>query len=139
MRVLCILAVSLALGACAGEDERSALVGDSAVDSGAAAAEPSTEVVQVTLSEWGIELLPDSAREGALTFQVHNRGAAAHALVVTGGGEEWRIDRIAPGGDATLRVDVTPGLYELYCPLVDTGAAHEDRGMRAQLSVRADG
>lgn len=138
MRALRILAVSLAFSACAGEDERSALIGDTAVDSGAAAAEPSTEVVKVTLSEWGIELLPDSAREGALTFQVHNRGDMAHALVVTGGGEEWRIDRILPGGDATLRVDVTAGLYELYCPLVDTGAAHEARGMRAQFSVRPD-
>ena len=135
MRALRILIVSLALGACMGEDERSELIGDTAVDSAAVAAEPSTEVVQITLSEWAIELLPDSVREGPLTLQVHNRGTGTHALIVTGGGEEWRIDQIQPGGDATLRVDVTAGLYELYCPLFDAGGAHEARGMRTQLVV----
>jgi hypothetical protein len=135
MRAHSIVALFVVLCACAGEAERSSATGDTAADSGAAAAEPSTEVVQVTLSEWSIEMLPDSASAGPLTFQVHNRGRTAHALHVTGAGEEWRIDRIAPGGDATLRVDVAAGLYELFCPLADELGSHEARGVNVQLVV----
>ena len=134
-----ILVIAFAfLCACAGEAERDAQSGGTPADTDATTAEPSTEVVQVTLAEWSLEMLPDTIAEGPVTFQVHNRANTQHSLRVIGDGEEWDVEAIAPGGDATLRVDVSPGLYVIFCPQIDERGDHQALGMSGQLVVRAD-
>lgn len=136
-RPILVIAVVL-LCACAGEAERDARNAGTPADTDAATAEPTTEVVQITLAEWSLEMLPDTIAEGPVTFQVHNRADRQHALRVIGDGEEWDIEAIAPGGDATLRVDVSPGLYVIFCPQDDERGNHQALGMSGQLVVRED-
>ncbi len=38
---------------------------------------------------------------------------------------------LTPGAAGSLRVDLQPGLYDLYCPVAD----HAGRGMRPKLKV----
>lgn len=136
MRAGSLLTALLALLACAGENDGAA---DATVfsDTGAAAATPTTEVVQATLREWSLELSADTVAPGAVSFQIANRGDFAHSFAITGEGEEWSVEDVASGQDATLRVDLAAGIYDIFCPMVDLEGSHESRGMRGQLVVAA--
>ncbi len=133
MRASRLVTAALAL-ACVGEGDvrRAAQMAD---DTGAAAAEPSTDVVQVTLREWMVELSMDSVPAGAVSFQIGNRGDFAHTFEMQGGGDVWKVENITSGQDATLRIELEPGIYDVLCPLEDAAGSHESRGMRAQLVV----
>lgn len=89
-----------------------------------------------TLSEWRLELGQDTVPAGRVTLRATNRGQYEHALEVEGGGQEWETERIRPGQDATLQVELQPGTYEVYCPVEDTHGNHERLGMRTTLVVR---
>lgn len=136
MRAGRLLTALLALLACAGENE-GATDATMLGDTGAAVAAPTTEVVQATLREWSVELSADTVPPGAVTFQVANRGEYAHSFAIAGEGEEWSVEDIASGQDATLRVDLAAGIYDIFCPMVDLEGSHESRGMRGQLVVAA--
>lgn len=136
MRAGRLLTMVLALLACTGESTDSA---DATMlsDTGVAVATPTTEVVQATLREWSLELSLDSVAPGAVSFQIANRGEAAHSFAIAGEGEEWSVENIASGEDATLLVDLAAGIYDIFCPMVDLEGSHESRGMRGQLVVAA--
>ncbi|MGH7445062.1 MAG: hypothetical protein ACREKM_09305, partial [Longimicrobiales bacterium] len=127
MRAGSLLTALLALLACAGENDGAA---DATVlsDTGAAAATPTTEVVQATLREWSLELSVDTVAPGAVSFQIANRGDFTHSFAITGEGEEWSVEDVASGQDATLRVDLATGIYDIFCPMVDLDGSHESRG-----------
>lgn len=136
MRAGTLLTMLLALMACTGESNDTA---DATMlsDTGAAVATPTTEVVQATLREWSVELSVDTVAPGAVSFQIANRGELAHSFAITGEGEEWTVEEIASGQDATLLVDLTVGIYDIFCPMVNLEGSHESRGMRGQLVVAA--
>jgi uncharacterized cupredoxin-like copper-binding protein len=90
------------------------------------------------LTEWAIELSSATVPAGEVTFQVMNMGSIEHALEVEGQGIEEETENIEPGGTGMLTVNLTPGTYTIYCPIVGD-EDHEQRGMTTTLTVTAAG
>jgi uncharacterized cupredoxin-like copper-binding protein len=122
-----LAAVVLAVAGC-GE-------GDEGNDSQATPAAPHHTV---TVTETDFALDPDSValeQPGTYAFEVVNEGQVAHALEIEGQGIEEETETLQPGERATLTVDLSPGTYELYCPIDD----HAERGMKGRVDLRASG
>ncbi|MBA2445034.1 MAG: cupredoxin domain-containing protein [Nocardioidaceae bacterium] len=95
------------------------------------AAEASAPTVAVSLSEFTIEM-PMELPAGPTTFAITNAGTVEHNFEVEGQGiEEELPENLAPGASGTLTLDLTPGVYEVYCPV----GHHADEGMRVELTV----
>lgn len=93
------------------------------------------DTVEVSLREFRIEM-PRSIEAGPTVFRVTNDGSAQHNFEVEGEGvEEVFATNLRPGQTRTLRVDLRPGAYQVYCPVQD----HADRGMRLNLEVTGPG
>lgn len=91
--------------------------------------------VDATLAEWSVTLSQDSVREGAIAFNIRNTGSMVHRFEVEGNGEEWESEDISPGDEVTMSLSLTPGAYQVYCPIVEGGVDHEARGMTTTLNV----
>ena len=148
-RLATAICFAAALTACA-------KTGDSAADTatvdtapGAILSAPATEtseapaattsdaaLVHVPLTEWKVTVSKAVIAPGATTFHAMNQGTNTHAFEIEGNGEEWKSAPIAPGGSATLMPTLTPGTYEVYCPIVDSHGNHQQRGMRTTFVVR---
>lgn len=89
-----------------------------------------------TLDEWAIDLPMDSLPAGRYTFRAQNSGSVTHALEIEGTDVEWKTDALTPRSATEITADLEPGVYEVYCPVVDSRGAHKDRGMRGQIVVR---
>lgn len=97
----------------------------------AAAEAPAGETVQVSLMEFGIDM-PATLPAGETVFAVTNDGSMRHNFEVEGQGTERELERdLEPGESDTLRVELEPGTYQVYCPVED----HEERGMSMELRV----
>ena len=76
--------------------------------------------------------MPTELAAGPITFQVSNDGTVEHNVEVEGQGIVDELPaNLAPGESGTLSLDLTPGTYEVNCPLDDRAA----RGMRLELTV----
>ncbi|PSQ89932.1 MAG: hypothetical protein BRD45_01485 [Bacteroidetes bacterium QS_8_64_10] len=93
----------------------------------------SGDTVQVTLSDFEIEV-PDTVSAGRTVFRVENTASQTeHNFEIENGQMEKVFDQtLAPGASDTMSVDLSPGSYEVYCPVAD----HELRGMQTNLTVR---
>lgn len=91
--------------------------------------------VEVTLTEWSVTLSQDSVRGGAIGFNVRNGGSMVHRFEVEGNGQEWESEDLNPGDQVTMSVNLTPGVYKVYCPVEEGGLVHEERGMTTTLRV----
>lgn len=89
--------------------------------------------VNVTLSEWKVELSELKVAPGAVTFTVKNAGSIPHAFEVEGKGIERETQTIQPGSSTTLTLSLMPGTYEVYCPV--GGDSHKKLGMSTHLVV----
>src|SRR5512146_314493 len=89
--------------------------------------------VNVTLSEWKVELSARSVAAGPVTFTVANTGTIPHAFEIEGQGIERETAVIQPGASATLTLQLKPGSYEVYCPVGQD--SHKKLGMDARLKV----
>jgi plastocyanin len=79
----------------------------------------------VTLSE-------RSLAAGTHTFVVRNTGSAPHSLTIEGpGGVDSTSDTVQRGRSTTLTVTLSPGEYEVFCPIGDDRAM----GMVTTLTV----
>ena len=127
-------------------------VGEEAGEAAAAAGEPGTpggtatgqdtagaggevdltaDTVEVSLGEYAIDM-PGSLPAGRTVFRVTNTGGMEHGFEVEMGDVEAVLEpTAAPGETRFLTVDLTPGTWEVYCPVGD----HADRGMRLDLTV----
>ena len=85
--------------------------------------------VHVSLTEFKIEM-PTTVAAGLTTFTVTNTGSDRHGFEIEGRGIERKMT-LEAGQTKTLRVELTPGTYEAYCP-VD---GHKRLGMSRKLSV----
>lgn len=96
-----------------------------------------TGALTVVLEEWTVRPARDTieAANGPTVFRVRNNGTHPHVLEVEGQGQEWETDTIQPGEWVTLEADLTPGIYELYCPLDAERGSHQELGMTAPLVV----
>jgi uncharacterized cupredoxin-like copper-binding protein len=88
--------------------------------------------VEVKLTEYKIEM-PASVSAGATTFKVTNTGKEAHGFEIEGNGIEKALKpRLKKGESGSLQVDLKPGTYEVYCPVL----GHKRRGMSLNLTVK---
>jgi hypothetical protein len=96
---------------------------------------PEAEDVEVTLTEWSITLSRDSVPAGPVTFNISNGGTVPHAFRILRGAEEWAIDPYDPGQSVSMSIVLTPGTYEVHCPVTANGMSHAQRGMQTRLRV----
>jgi uncharacterized cupredoxin-like copper-binding protein len=89
------------------------------------------EQVPVSLMEFAITM-PQTLPAGSVTFAVTNDGTVTHSFEIEGNGIEQSLpNQLAPGEAGMLTVDLTPGTYEVYCP-VD---GHRAQGMQLEVTV----
>ena len=101
-------------------------------DTKTAAADSAKGSVDVKLTEYKIEM-PASVSAGATTFKVTNTGKEAHGFEIEGNGIEKALKpRLKKGESGSLQVDLKPGTYEVYCPVL----GHKRRGMSLNLTVK---
>ena len=91
--------------------------------------------VDVILTEWSVTLSQDSVPAGPIAFNVRNSGTVVHRFEVEGNGEEWESEDINAGDEVTMSLNLEPGAYQVYCPVVAAGVNHEERGMTTSLRV----
>jgi uncharacterized cupredoxin-like copper-binding protein len=104
----------------------------SSADTKTAAADSAKGSVEVKLTEYKIEM-PASVSAGATTFKVTNTGEEAHGFEIEGNGIEKALKpRLKKGESGSLQVDLKPGTYEVYCPVL----GHKRRGMTLNLTVK---
>jgi uncharacterized cupredoxin-like copper-binding protein len=88
--------------------------------------------VEVKLTEYKIEM-PASVSAGATTFKVTNTGKDTHGFEIEGNGIEQALKpRLKKGESGSLQVDLKPGTYKVYCPVL----GHKRRGMSLDLTVK---
>lgn len=137
MRTRSLLLCSLLVTAVACEPESS---GDVAGDPDTALT-PAIDATQtgnlvVTLAEWQVGLSADTVQAGQIDIQIMNRGNEYHRLEIEGNGMEWVSDSLRSNGETLAQVQLTPGTYELYCPIVGSHGVHRELGMVDTLVVR---
>jgi uncharacterized cupredoxin-like copper-binding protein len=132
---LVTIAVMIGLAGCGDDDDGS-----------------SVGTIDVTLSDFKIELSDTSSPAGEVTFEVHNKGPSVHEFVVfktdlepdalptddagdVAESDEFapvdEIEDIAKGASPTLTVDLAAGSYVLICNV----PAHYRQGMRTSFTV----
>jgi plastocyanin len=101
----------------------------------ASPASAQTITAEVGLTEYAIQM-PVSLAAGPQLFRVTNKGAIVHNLEVEGLGiEETFESNLSPGENQTMRLNLKPGTYQVYCPVSN----HREQGMEMQLSVFTPG
>jgi plastocyanin len=98
-------------------------------------ATPRPKPIEITLSEWKVEMASDTMTAGPVTFQIKNEGNMNHAFYVLGEGVAKGTQEIAAKQSATLRLTLKPGSYEFYCPMSDQ--SHKMAGMTRKVTVVA--
>ena len=96
---------------------------------------PVAAEVDVVLREWEIELSVDSVPAGAITFNIRNEGNEPHAFRIFRGAEEWEVEPYPVGDGSSMSVVLTPGTYEVHCPIGSPETGHAQRGMLTRLRV----
>ncbi len=87
--------------------------------------------VPVSETEFKITLPKSTLAAGSYSFEVKNDGKIEHDLVVKGNGVNAKTPTIEPGKSATLKVDLKPGTYDVYCSI----PGHTQAGMDLKLTV----
>jgi hypothetical protein len=72
------------------------------------------------------------AKDGVYAFQAVNTGTVQHSLEIEGNGVKAKLGRnLSPGQSGTLKVDLKPGTYEIYCPI----DGHKGLGMKGTITI----
>ena len=87
--------------------------------------------VPVSETEFKITFPKSTLAAGSYSFAVKNDGKIDHDLVVQGNGVDEKTPTIAAGKSATLKVDLKPGTYDVYCSI----PGHKQAGMDLKLTV----
>jgi uncharacterized cupredoxin-like copper-binding protein len=87
--------------------------------------------VTATETEFKIALPKSTIAAGSYSFEVKNDGKIEHDLVVEGNGVDEKTQLIEAGDTATLKVDLKPGTYDVYCSV----PGHKEAGMDLKLTV----
>src|SRR5215212_2258942 len=95
------------------------------------------ETIQVNETEMSLDPAEITLEgPGPYVFRAVNVGNVTHSLRIEGNGiEEQQTPDIGPGESADLAVTLSPGTYELDCPVDD----HEELGMRGSVTVTEGG
>lgn len=92
--------------------------------------------IVATLTEWEVALSQDTVAAGQVAFQIMNRGSEIHRLEIEGANMEWVSDSLANNSEVPAQVQLRPGVYEVYCPIVGSHGVHKELGMVDTLVVR---
>jgi uncharacterized cupredoxin-like copper-binding protein len=87
--------------------------------------------VPVSETEFKITLPKTTLAAGSYSFEVANDGKIEHDLVIQGNGVDERTPTIEAGKSATLKVDLKPGTYDVYCSI----PGHKQAGMDLKLTI----
>jgi uncharacterized cupredoxin-like copper-binding protein len=88
--------------------------------------------VQVKEREFKIELGSTKLSPGSYEFELSNEGKVGHDLTITGPKVDKAHTPVVDGGkDATLRVTLVAGEYDLYCSV----PGHKQAGMDVKVKV----
>lgn len=101
----------------------------------AASAVAQAQTINVTLTEWKVQLSRDTVAAGPVTFRLSNAGVMTHGFYVRGGRIAKGASDIPAKQSSSLTVTLPPGTYEVYCPMSDL--SHRVAGMTRQLVVTA--
>jgi uncharacterized cupredoxin-like copper-binding protein len=100
----------------------------------------SSKTVNVSEKEWSITVSGTTMTKGqgdvtiptgSVTFDVKNDGTVDHAFEIQGNGIDQKTQDIAPGKSTTLKVSLTAGKYEVYCPV----PGHKALGMDGYVTA----
>ena len=90
-------------------------------------------------TEWRVVPSKTVVAAGPVTLRVYNRGMDDHDLSLVDSAGALHQVYLPPGDSGTLRADLAPGLYRIYCSLfAGSPASHEAQGMASQIRVRRD-
>jgi uncharacterized cupredoxin-like copper-binding protein len=87
--------------------------------------------VAVSETEFKIALPKTTVPAGSYAFEVKDDGHIPHDFVVQGNGVDEKTPTIQPGKSATVKVDLKPGTYDVYCSV----PGHKQAGMDVKLTV----
>jgi uncharacterized cupredoxin-like copper-binding protein len=121
---------------CGGSSSPSSSSGSPSSASAPAASSPASQAaggntVTADESEFKITLSRTSFTAGTYTFAVKNTGAVPHALEVKGEGVNAKTGTINAGQSGTLKVTLTHGSYDVFCPI----DGHKGLGMNVEIHV----
>jgi uncharacterized cupredoxin-like copper-binding protein len=123
------LGLILACGNALGQGESP---GSADAETAATASNSAKGPVEVKLTEYKIEM-PTLIGTGATTFNVTNTGNETHGFEIEGNGIEKALKpRLKKGENGSLLVDLKPGTYKVYCPVI----GHKWHGMSLDLTVK---
>ncbi len=77
---------------------------------------------------------PTVKRSGVIEVKVVNDGKVDHALEIEGPKGEAETETIKPGASATIKADLPPGTYTMYCPIGN----HREQGMAGKITVAGE-
>jgi hypothetical protein len=108
------------------------LVGTAVTGCGSTIRVGTGRTLAVALDEYRVNPGSASAPSGVLTLIVRNYGRLSHNLVVASGGyDDGSTSAIPPGNEATLLLDLTPGVYTIYSSILNDDAL----GIHGTLTV----
>ena len=128
---------ALAVAGCGGSSKKSASSPASTpapAPTTTSAAPPAAGAASLTIGETEYKLTPSqgNAKAGSVTITAKNSGAIVHALAVQGNGVTKTTGNIQAGSSATLKVNLKPGTYQMFCPI----DGHKALGMKGTIVVK---
>ena len=91
-----------------------------------------SNVIAVRMVDYRFEM-PNQIAAGSVTFAIENAGEHKHNFEIEGQGIEEELEEdLEPGQKGTLRVELKPGRYRVYCPV---GNHAEKHGMETTVTA----
>jgi plastocyanin len=88
--------------------------------------------IQVEVTEYAIRI-PPQIPAGHQTLTITNSGKETHSLVLEANGHQYALpEPLARGARGSLNLELTPGTYNVYCPM----PGHKAKGMSTSVVVK---
>lgn len=142
-------------GGSASGSASASVIADDCPESDGPSPDQAERTVEVTLTDYAIELGSDTVPAGVTTFSATNAGEEPHELAFLPGGGEvpltsegapdeealeaagaFELEAFAPGETCDATYELDPGTYTLFCIVsAPDGETHADKGMVTTLEV----